>query len=290
MSQYPRSQLNLVAWRAAWLIAAALPVFAAAPLRIVSTAPSFTETLFAIGAGDRVVGVSTYCHFPAAVDALPRVGSYLQPNIEAIARLRPDLVLVHADLPAAIARLNGLGIATLALRNTSLEDTMQSIRSIGEAAGLASAGLALQQSIRAKLGALEKRSAGKPTRTLLFVVGRTPARLDGMIAVGRGSFLNDLIRIAGGRNILFDSPVTYPKISLEAVLRLTPDVIVDMGDMAATTGVTEGHRLSVIKLWETHPEVKAVASKKVFAVAADIFVVPGPRVVEAAEAFAAMLK
>ncbi|MCX6593959.1 MAG: helical backbone metal receptor [Acidobacteria bacterium] len=279
-----------MAWRAAWLIAAALPVFAAAPLRIVSTAPSFTETLFAIGAGDRVVGVSTYCHFPAAVDALPRVGSYLQPNIEAIARLRPDLVLVHADLPAAIAQLNGLGIATLALRNTSLEDTMQSIRSIGEAAGLASAGLALQQSIRAKLGALEKRSAGKPARTLLFVVGRTPARLDGMIAVGRGSFLNDLIRIAGGRNILFDSPVTYPKISLEAVLRLTPDVIVDMGDMAATTGVTEGHRLSVIKLWETHPEVKAVASKKVFAVAADIFVVPGPRVVEAAEAFAAMLK
>jgi iron complex transport system substrate-binding protein len=124
----------------------------------------------------------------------------------------------------------------------------------------------------------------------MFVVGRTPARLDGMIAVGRGSYLNELIRIAGGRNVLFDSPVTYPKISLEAVLRLAPDVIVDMGDMAATTGVTEAHRQSVVKLWETQPTVKAVTAKKVFAVAADIFVVPGPRVVEAAEAFAAMLK
>lgn len=284
-SFHPRA----ASWCALWLIASSIPALAA-PQRIVSTAPSFTETLFAIGAGDRVVGVSTYCHFPAAVDALPRVGSYLQPNIETIARLRPDLVLVHSDLPAAIAHLNGLGIKTLALRNTSLEDTMQSIRAIGEATGLGAAGVALEKDIRAKLSALEKRSAGRPLRTLMFVVGRTPARLDGMIAVGRGSYLNELIRIAGGRNVLFDSPVTYPKISLEAVLRLAPDVIVDMGDMAATTGVTEAHRQSVVKLWETQPTVKAVAAKKVFAVAADIFVVPGPRVVEAAEAFAAMLK
>ena len=289
MSQYGRFRSHTGFLPVVCLIASAITA-GAAPQRIVSTAPSFTETLFAVGAGDRVVGVSTYCHFPAAVDALPRVGSYLQPNIEAIARLRPDLVLVHADLPAAVAQLNRLGIKTLALRNTSLDETMQSIRATGVATGLASAGLTLEQSIRAKLSALEKRSAGKPARTLLFVVGRTPARLDGMIAVGRGSFLNELIRIAGGRNILFDSPVTYPKISVEAVLRLAPDVIVDMGDMAATTGVTEAHRQSVIKLWATQPAVKAVAAKKVFAVAADIFVVPGPRVVEAAEAFAAMLK
>ncbi|MFN0102919.1 MAG: ABC transporter substrate-binding protein [Bryobacteraceae bacterium] len=263
--------------------------FAAPPQRIVSTAPSFTETLFAIGAGARVVAVSTYCHFPAAADQLPRVGSYLQPNVEAIARLTPDLVLVHSEQKQTLTQLAGLGIRTLALRNTNLEETLRSAREIGAAVGMEAEGAGLERSIRAKLAAIEKRSAGKAPRTLLFIVGRTPGRLDGMIAVGKGSFLNEVIRIAGGKNVLFDSPVTYPRISMEAVLRLAPDVIVDMGDMAVTTGVTEEHKRSVVRLWEPQRAVRAVSRKKVFAVAADIFVVPGPRVVEAAEAFAAML-
>jgi iron complex transport system substrate-binding protein len=262
---------------------------AAPPARIVSTAPSFTETVFALGAGDRVVAVSTYCHYPAAADKLPRIGDYLQPNVEAIARLKPDLVLVHAEQKQILAQLQGLGLRTLALRNTNLEETLHSIREIGAAIGVAEKGTALENSLRTRLAAIEKRHAGQAPRTLLFIVGRTPARLDGMIAVGRGSYLNDLIRMAGGRNVLFDSPVTYPKISLEAVLRLAPDAIVDMGDMAATVGVTEEHKRSVVKLWQTQPGVRAVTNKKVFAVAADIFVVPGPRVVEAAEAFANML-
>lgn len=266
------------------LLLAAMAAYAA-PARIVSTAPSFTEALFAVGAGDRVVAVSTYCHYPAQVDALPRVGSYLQPNVEAIVRLRPDLVLVHAEQRTTLTQLAGLGIKTLALRNTSLEDTLTSLRQVGEAVGEAEKGASLEKEIRTKLAAMEKRYAGKTPRTLLFVVGRTPGRLDGMVAVGKGSFLNELIRIAGGRNVLFDSPVTYPRISMEAVLRLAPDVIVDMGDMAVTQGVTEEHKRSVVKLWEGQPGLRS----KVFAVAADIYVVPGPRVLEAAEAFASML-
>ena len=275
--------------RLALLMLSSIAAFAA-PQRIVSTAPSFTETLFAIGAGERVVAVSTYCHYPEAANRLPRVGSYLQPNVEAIARLQPDLVLVHAEQKTTLTQLAGLGIKTLAIKNTNLEDTLRSALEIGAAVGLADRGAALEKSIRAKLAAIEKRSAGKTPRTLLFIVGRTPGRLDGMIAVGKGSFLNEVIRIAGGKNVLFDSPVTYPRISLEAVLRLAPDVIVDMGDMAVTTGVTEEHKRSVVKLWESQQAIAAVTKKKVFAVAADIYVVPGPRVAEAAEAFAAMLQ
>lgn len=258
----------------------------AAPQRIVSTAPSFTETLFAVGAGDRVVAVSTYCHYPAEADKLPRVGSYLKPNVETIVRLKPDLVLVHAEQRQTLTQLSSLGIPTLAVKNTNLEDTLQSVREIGAAVGLAERGAALEAKIRGQLSAMEKRTAGRTPRTLLFVVGRTPGRLDGMIAVGRGSFLNELMRVAGGRNVLADSPVTYPRISMEAVLRMAPDVIVDMGDMAVTQGVTEEHKQSVVKLWEAVPGVKS----RVFAVAADIFVVPGPRVAEAAEAFARMLE
>jgi len=121
---------------------------------------------------------------------------------------------------------------------------------------------------------------------LLFIVGRTPGTLEGMIAVGRGSFLNELIRIAGGRNVFSDSPVTYPSISMESVVRLAPDVVVDMGDMSETTGVTEAHKRAVTQLWKSQPGVRA----NIHAVASDIFVVPGPRIAEAAEAFAKMLQ
>lgn len=266
-----------------WLALLASVAAFSAPQRIVSTAPSFTETLFALGAGDRVIAVSTYCHYPKAVEKLPRIGTYLEPNVEAIARLRPDLVLVHAEQGKIVAQMAALGIRTLALRNTTLEDTLRGIRETGEAVGLGARGVALEKEIRERLAALAARTAGREPKKLLFIVGRTPGRLDGMLAVGKGSYLNELIRAAGGRNVLAESAVAYPRISLEGVLRMAPDVIVDMGDMAETVGVTEAHKESVRRLWGG---VKA----RVFPVAADIFVVPGPRVVEAAEAFAEMMR
>ena len=98
------------------------------------------------------------------------------------------------------------------------------------------------------------------------------------------------MQAAGGRNVMGDSPVTYPKISLEGVMRLDPDVIVDMGDMAVTTGVTQAHIDAVVQLWQGQKGLRAVQAGKVFAVAADIYVVPGARVIEAAEAFRRMLQ
>jgi len=258
--------------------------------KIVSTAPGFTETLFALGAGPRVAAVSQFCHFPPEVEKLPRVGTYLDPNVEAIVRLQPSLALVHAEQKQAVDQLRRTGVPVLAVRNTTLEDMLTSIRQIGDAVGLADNGVRLQRDLRARLAAVSQRAEGQPRRTLLFVVGRTPGRLDGMIAVGKGSMTYEIIRIAGGRNILDDSPVAYPRISLEGVLRLNPDVIVDMGDMAVTKGVTRQHMDSVVRLWEAQSGVRAAKEKSVHAVAADIFVVPGPRVVEAAEAFARMLR
>jgi iron complex transport system substrate-binding protein len=261
----------------------------AQPLRVVSTAPSFTETLYALGAGDRVVGVSMHCHFPLEVEKLPKVGSYLSPNIEAIVRLKPDLVLIHKEQPQVAAQFNRLGIATVSLTNTSLEDTFTSIREVGAALRMTAEATKLEQSIRARLEVLRQSTSGQPRKTLLFLVGRTPGRLEGLVAVGKGSFLNELINIAGGRNALADSPVTYPRISVESVLRIDPDIIVDMGDMGVTVGVTEAHKRDVVKLWQKQIELKAVTSNRVYAVASDVFVVPGPRIAEAAEAFAKML-
>ena len=166
---------------------------------------------------------------------------------------------------------------------------MKSMRELGAALEIPASAVLLEQSIRARLKKLENASLGKKPVSMLFVVGRTPGKLDGMVVVGKGSFLNELIRVAGGRNVMADSAVTYPKISIEGVLRLDPDVIVDMGDMAETTGVTETHKLAVVQLWKDQPGIRAARQGRVFAVAADIFVVPGPRVGEAAEAFSRML-
>ena len=126
----------------------------AEPRRIVSTAPSFTETLYALGAGDRVVGVSVHCHYPPEVKNLPKVGTYIRPNIEAIVRLKPDLVLVHKEQPQVAAQLERLGIATLPLTNTGLEDTLAAIRDVGAALNKQAEAAKLEQSIRGRLDAL----------------------------------------------------------------------------------------------------------------------------------------
>ena len=124
----------------------------------------------------------------------------------------------------------------------------------------------------------------------MFIVGRSPGTLENLIAVGKGSYLNELIAIAGGVNALAaDADAVSESLARIACIGLNPDVLVDMGDMAETLGVTEEHKRSVVALWNRHPSLKAVAQKRVFAVAADIFVVPGPRVAEAAEAFERML-
>ena len=128
----------------------------------------------------------------------------------------------------------------------------------------------------------------KPTR-MMFVVGRAPNRLDGLIVVGQASYLNETIALAGGENVFRDAIAAYPQVSLEEVLARNPDVIVDMGDMADTVGVTDQHKRDVVSLWERLSSVSAVKQHRVFAVASDVYVVPGPRVVEAAKAFLAML-
>jgi iron complex transport system substrate-binding protein len=266
------------------LIAAA--ALTAQPRRIVSTSPSVTETLFALGLGDRVVGVSQHCHYPPEALQRPKVGSYLRPNVEAIVGLKPDLVILQAKVPDSVAgQLERVKLPVFEVEHGDLESMFAGIRALASRCGVPERGAKLEAEIRARLDAVRRRTSALPRRSLVFIVGRTPGRLDGMIAVGKGSYLNELIAIAGGVNALAGSALPYLKVSLESVIGLNPDVLVDMGDMAETVGVTEAHRQEVVALWRQRALLKA----RVYAVASDIFVVPGPRVAEAAEAFAQML-
>jgi iron complex transport system substrate-binding protein len=261
----------------------------AAPQRIVSTTPSITEMLYALGAGHRVVGVTDYCHFPAEAAKKPHIGSYLQPNLEMIASLKPDLVVVEKNPLRITERLAALKLHVVEIDNTSVGKILGSIRALGDAIGSPRQAAALHNRLTGDLDDVRQKTAKLPRRSLMFVVSRSSHTLEGIMVAGRASYINELIAAAGGVNAFADAPGSYPKIGLEQILSRSPDVIVDMGEMAETAGVTEAQKQAVIELWKKVPSVAAVRTGKVYAVANDIFVVPGPRMIDAIREFARML-
>ena len=273
---------------AALLLIAALSL-AAPPQRIVSTAPSATEMLYALGLGDRVVGVTTFCHYPPEAARKPKIGDYLHPSLEAIAGLRPDLVVSEASGVRHAERLSALHLNVLEIDDATLAGIYDSIRRIGQAAGVAARADAVCAGMRAQFDAIRAAVAHLPRRRVLFLVGRTPGRIEDLVAAGRASHLDELLEIAGGENVFRDSIAAYAKIPLEELLARNPEVIVDMGEMSETVGVTEEQKRAVVALWGRYPSLAAVRQHRVYAVASDIFVVPGPRVVDAARALARML-
>jgi len=264
---------------------------AAAPARIVSTSPSITETLFALGLGDRLVGVSTYCRFPPQVLQLPKVGSFLKPDPELIAGLRPDLVIVHEIGNGLDRRLGSLKIPFIVVERGSLAGIFSSMRQIATAAGVPEREDALIGDVQRRLDIVRQAGAARPRRRVLFIIGRRPGMLADLIAIGPGSYINELIEIAGGTNVMaIASQPEYPRISMETVLRLNPDVIVDTVDMGDTDAERRERQPINERLWSAYATLTAVKTRHVHAATTDALVVPGPRVVEAAEWVAALLR
>ena len=252
--------------------------------RIVSTAPSITEILYALGLGDRVVGVTRFCRYPPEAQQKPKIGDYINPNLEAIAALRPDLVVIQTNPVRLAERLAILRLRSLEVNQENVAAIYNSIHIIGKATGAEARGEQQISALKEGLAAIRSRaSILKPTR-VMFVVGRAPSRLDGLIVVGKASYLNELITMAGGQNVFADAVAAYPQISLEEVLARNPEVIIDFGDMGDATAVKEAHKREVVSVWQRATTLQAVKNHRIHPVAADIFVVPGPRAVLATQA------
>jgi iron complex transport system substrate-binding protein len=264
----------------------------AQPVRIVSTFPSITETVFALGAGDRVVGVSNYCRYPAAVLSLPKIGTYTNPDPEKIALLRPDMVIIQKTAAGLADRLTALGIPHAEVKIGSLPEVYSMIGDIGRVVGLPERADKLNAEIRSRLEAVRAGTSGKTRPTVMILVGRTPGLLTNLVAVGPSAYLGELLEIAGGANVLTSTAIAYPHISLEAVVRLNPDVILDlslMGDAAARTApYAQEERLK--QPWLSHRELNAVRNAKIFGLTSEALVTPGPRVVDAVELIRATLR
>lgn len=272
---------------ASLLLAAGLA--AEPPRRIVSTGPGITEILFALELGDRVVGVTQYCRYPAEAANKPKIGSWTTPNMEAILALKPDLIIVQRTAVHDSSRFQAVRLRTLEVRLHEIADIYATIEAIGKAAGAADRARLLNDRIRRDLADVQDRIRGRSAVPMLFVVGRTPGALEGMVAAGPKSYHDELIGLSGGRNILADSPVSYVKVLHEEVIARNPDVIVDMGEHADASGIAPEQMNKEIALWQRFKTVPAVRNKRVHIVANSIYVVPGPRVVECARQLARFL-
>jgi iron complex transport system substrate-binding protein len=251
---------------------------AARPVRIVSIGPSNTEFLFALGAGDRVVGVDDFSDTPAAASTLEKIGG-VKVNVEKVVSLRPDLVLSVKFSDGTIEKIAAAGIPTLVVDPVGLTDVTRSAILLGKAVGADGDKLAAQidQQLQAVKTSVAKASA-KP-RVFHEVDASDPAK---PFTVGPGSYIQDLIDLAGGTNIAAGAASPYPQISLEEVLRADPEVIV-LGD--ADYGTTP-EQVAARAGWSG---ISAVKNKRVVGISDSLVSRPGPRVAEAASAYAKLL-
>jgi iron complex transport system substrate-binding protein len=199
----------------------------APPGRIVSLNPTTTELLFALGAGPRLVGRSSACDYPAGAAAVPSVGGGFPPAVEAVVGTRPDLVVLYhsAGNAAAAARLRELGVPVLRLRTDRLRDVARAARVLGEAIGAAAAGDSIADRLEAELAAerAARRDSTERLPTLLLAWDQP------VIALGAGSFVSELVELAGGRNVFADISAPAAPVSLEAIAERAPAVVLLVG-------------------------------------------------------------
>ncbi|MDR2366562.1 MAG: helical backbone metal receptor [Deltaproteobacteria bacterium] len=260
------------------------PPIPADPKRIVSLAPSVTETLFALGQGPKVVGVTGYCEYPPEALALPKVAGFSDVNLEAVLRTRPDLIVLPVDKTANRRDLGRLGLTTMTLDTRSLTGYMASLLSFGEATSSLPLAGKVVSNLENSIREAEGRALGRPRPRVLFSVMHSYqgfGYITEITAVGRDGFFSDMLELAGGRNV-YEGPLSFPKLSREAILTLDPDVIVDL---------IQGSEQSDLAMadWRGLGRIKAVETGRVYLFSDKSDTVPGPRIYKTIDKLSAAL-
>jgi iron complex transport system substrate-binding protein len=250
------------------------------PQSIVSLAPSNTEILFALGAGDRVVGVTDYCDFPAEVQGIDRVGGFADPSVEVIVSLRPDLVLATSMHQQQVEQLDSLGVKVMVLFPKDIDDVLRSIRMVGEAIGGERQAQALVETTRGRIEAVTERLETVEARPLVYY----EVFSDPLMSAGPGTLIHQIIQAGGGINMAGDADTDYPQYSAEAVIDRNPDVII-FPAYHGTDALTE-EQLLARPGWQ---EIGALKNRRYHSIDANIISRPGPRIAEAVEILATML-
>ncbi len=240
--------------------------------------PSVTEWIIAMGATDRLVARTDYDEHPAVAD-LPSVGGGLTPSVEWLAARGPDLVVAWPDAPSRslVARLEALGVPVYAAPSETIQEGLATGRDLGALLGRDSAASAAVAEVRAGLDSVTAAVAHRPRPGVLFLIGLEP-----LMAAGPGTFIDQLLQRAGGRNVLADTDILWPQLSLEAVVRRAPDVVI-----VGSAGVPDP--LATLRERPGWRDVPAVREGRVHAVDPNLVNRPGPRMDEAASRLARLI-
>ena len=256
--------------------------------RIISLSPSSTEILFALGLGEKVVGVTNFCNYPEAARHKSRVGGYLDPNYEAIAALRPDLVIILPEQQKIKNFLSELKINCLTVDNKTIQDILTGIQKIGEVCQAENQASQLIGNLRKRMENIRHRTTNLSKPGVLISIGRNIGigTLADVYAAGKDTYYTELIRYAGGINVLESSTVSYPLITAEGIINLDPDIIIDL-IFGTSNHINDPQQ--IINDWSCVSEVKAVKNQRVYVINEGYSVIPGPRFILLLEKLARLI-
>jgi iron complex transport system substrate-binding protein len=245
------------------------------PERIISLSPSITEIIYGIGAMEKIVGVTLYTDFPPEAKNLPNVGGWVNPNLEAIIELQPDLVLLMTDQYEIFGdKIKKLGLNTLSVdSNTSIEDIQKSIIQIGMALGKEKEARELSAKIETIINEARTKTSNLPTKRVLFVIGRNPGTLEDVYVIGNNNYINELLTVAGGENVITRDRLAL-KITKESILTYDPDVIIEVNHEK------EENREEILQAWNGMKEAKAVKYNNIYIVSSYDLLHPSQRIIE----------
>ena len=252
----------------------------AAVKRIVSLAPNLTEIVFALGAGDRLAGDTDYCDYPAEATKKPRVGGPVNPNLEQVVALAPDVVLAtkainRRETVEALARI---GVPVYVTDPHSVDDMIMSVEHIGKVLHAEKNAARLADDLRGRLSSLERHMAGIEPRRVLFIVWTDP-----LISIGSGTFIADALRRAGARSVV-DTTAEWPRVNLEEIVRLQPEFLV----FPDTHGGDAQHDIDALRVRPGWRDLDALRGGKIVIIS-DAINRPAPRMVDAVEQLARAL-
>jgi len=250
------------------------------PQSIISLAPSNTEILFALGLGDRVIAVSEYCNYPLEAQNKAKVGGFSTVNIEKVVSLKPDLVLAAGGVQeAVVGELERLGLTVIALNAKSIEEVFENMRLVGKVAAQLETARELTTNLEQRIRAVTDKTKDLPDSqrpTIFYEV-----QYDPLMTAGPGTFIDDLIHLAGGVNIASDAVAKYPVYNLEILVERNPEVIIISVGHGSIEASVEG-----VKSRGRWQIIDAVKNDRVYGINADLVSRPGPRIVDALEEMA----
>ncbi len=284
-----RAPIRFVASRAALLAAVTLlaaPLELAlggdlptgsAPQRIITIGPNAAEIICGLSACDRIVAVDKFCVYPPELLDRPRIGGLFDPDLEKIVTLRPDLVVLRGHSQTVTDLCNQLNVPIHLDRTEKLADIVTCIKELARIVGLQESGRALAEEFERRLNAIRKRVAGRPRPRVLLTISRRPDRIANVLTSGKGTFLDEMVEIAGGVNVFGHVDMAYPQVSAESIVAQRPEVIIEL---LPELKMTKAMKRQMRAQWMQLGSIPAALKGQIWFVTDDNALIPSPRCVE----------